>query len=418
MFNLGVFGIDHNSASFAIRKQIAFSIDEIKPALLRLHNSGIVQEVVILSTCNRTEVYCITQDMSFVINAICVIKNICSHNIINTHSYTYWGDDCVSHLFAVISGLKSMILGETQIVAQIKNAYHIAKTHNVVAKYLNGIFQMAFAVNRDIRNISAINCNTITMGAAIIKLIQANMNNYSKSNILFIGAGEMMREIIPYFKNLTNKITIANRNYEHAQLLMNIINANYIHINDIGQYIHEYNIIIACCSSDNIIIPYSLFIQNTIKNLTLIIDISMPLIVDDKIATIDNVKLLTIDDVATIVDVGHEKRNEAAKYAKVLIDDKLAQYHAWQHKQTLSSVIKNIYANADNIRADLLLDVKNQVQNMNLEANNNKMIDEILNNLTTKLTNKLLHMPITQFCNANQSTYPNINQVMQYLYDV
>ena len=111
--NLCVFGVDYHTASFDIRERLSFMQEDIPPALHRLHNAGVVREIIILSTCNRMEVYCITQDVEFVINSICEIKDICPRTVIKKCSYIYAGIDCVKHLFRVISGLESMKLGET-----------------------------------------------------------------------------------------------------------------------------------------------------------------------------------------------------------------------------------------------------------------------------------------------------------------
>ncbi len=171
MFKLGVFGIDYRSSSFEVRERMAFSFEEIPPALHRLHSAGIVREVIILSTCNRMEIYCVAKDMEFVMNSLCEIKNICPHSGIKKYSYMYTDMDCVKHLFRVTSGLESMVLGETEIVAQIKDAYNLSKSHNMISSTLTGLFQMALSVEKDVRNITEINNSAISMGHAIINLI-------------------------------------------------------------------------------------------------------------------------------------------------------------------------------------------------------------------------------------------------------
>ena len=166
-----VFGLNYATSDFMLREKLAFLSEDIPSVLQRLQNSGITKEIVVLSTCNRTEIYCITHDIDFVINAICDIQNVCPRTV-KKYSYVYSGENCVNHLFRVVSGLESMVLGETEIVAQVKDALNLAKKYNTVGTLLSIIFQMALAVEKDVRNVTAINNIAISMGSALVHLMQ------------------------------------------------------------------------------------------------------------------------------------------------------------------------------------------------------------------------------------------------------
>ncbi|MCC2645599.1 MAG: hemA, partial [Burkholderiales bacterium] len=221
MYQTFIFGLNYETADFEVREKLAFSRDEIPPALQRLQNSGITKEAFILSTCNRTEIYCITQDIDSVINAICDMQNVCPRTV-KKHSYLYSGEQCVNHLFRVVSGLESMILGETEIVSQTKTAVYLAKQYDCIGSVLIAIFHMAMEVEKDIRNITEINNIAISIGHAVANLVAVNVDDIGRQKILFIGAGDMMKQITPHFKNVKcRQKTIINRTLSNALSLAN-----------------------------------------------------------------------------------------------------------------------------------------------------------------------------------------------------
>ena len=412
MFLPFVFGLNYQSASFDIREKIAFSPTEIPNALHKLHSSGISKETFILSTCNRTEIYCVTQDIDFIINAICDIQNICPRTI-RQHSYIYSGVDCANHLFRVVSGLESMILGETEIVAQVKDAVNIAKTHNTMGSGLMGMFEMALSVEKDIRNKTEINNVAISMGRAIVNLITEKVHDLARKKILFIGAGQMMNKIAPHFLNIEfGQKTIVNRTLTNAQRLAKRANANALDLDKLPDIVNDYSVIVACCSVSQPILNINMFGGKIAADKPLlIIDLSMPLITDLELRKHANLSVLTIDDIAQIVDVGIEKRQIAATNAEILIDAKLIEYQNWQKKREISPMIKKLRDNAEEIRLNCLAIAEKQLQN-------GEPSNEVLHNLSVKLTNKLLHNPTVNLCAAENSLQTNVTELVNYLYDL
>jgi glutamyl-tRNA reductase len=412
MYKLWMFGLNYQSASFEIRERLAFSQERTHSVLTRLQNSGVAREVLILSTCNRTEVYCITQDIDFVVNAICDIQNVCPRTV-RRHSYIHSDLECASHLFRVVSGLDSMVLGETEIVAQVKTALQIAQQNRTALTELVGVFQMALAVEKEVRNKIEINNIAVSMGRAVVNLTIDYTLDLSNERVLFVGAGQMMNQIAPHFRDLEVKQkTIVNRTHEKARVLAKRVAADHRGLIDLPDIIDNYSVIVACCDAKSAILDEALF-KNRIpsKEPLLIIDLSVPLITDVKLRQYEHIKLLTIDDIAKIVDVGMEKRKLAALEAEGIIEAKLTEYQGWLKKRELSPLIKALRDNAEKARQELLIGAYRQLQN-------GENAVDVLNTLSLKLMNKLLHEPTVNLCSSVDNLQADLSSLVRHLYDL
>ncbi|MBP9742434.1 MAG: glutamyl-tRNA reductase [Burkholderiales bacterium] len=408
-----VFGLNYITAGFEIREKLAFSRDEIPETLQRLQSSGIAKEIIILSTCNRTEIYCITHDIDFLINAICDIQNVCPRTV-KKHSYVHSGIECANHLFRVVSGLESMVLGETEIVAQVKDALNLSNNKNCVGTQLLSIFQMALAVEKDVRNVTEINHIAISIGHALQNIVTINFDNLSQEKILFIGAGDMVQQIAPHFKNINfAQKTIVNRTLSKAENLATRINAKAFTLDILPSIINDYTIIIACSGLAKQLLTCD-SLDKAILNKTrklLIIDLSMPLITDLSIRNNMHIIVLTVDDIAQIVDVGLEKRKVAALEADSIINDKLVEYQNWLKKRELTPVIRALRDNADEIRQEVLLNAQKQLAN-------GESPDVVLRELSVKLTNRLIHNPTVNLCSSTNELQKELSGLVTYLYDL
>ena len=408
-----VFGLNYSTSGFEIREKLAFSREEIPSVLQRLQSSGVTREIVILSTCNRTEVYCITHDIDFVINAICDIQNVCPRTV-RKHSYVYEGEQCANHLFRVVSGLESMVLGETEIVAQVKDSLSIATEESSVGTILLSVFQMALAVEKDVRNATEINNIAISMGHALVNIVAVNFDDLSMQKLLFIGAGEMMQQVAPHFKNLKlAEKTIINRTLEKAEALSKRVNGSFLDLQVLPDIVNEYSIIIACSGGTRTILDNAILhksISDASKKL-LIIDLSMPLITNLALRKFTNIMVLTIDDIARIVDVGVEKRKIAAVEANNIINAKLKEYQNWLKKRGLTPVIRALRDNADEIRQDVLIQAQRQLENGEAPG-------QVLKAMSIKLTNRLLHGPTVNLCSSEDKLQSELAGLITYLYDL
>lgn len=406
-----VFGLNYETSGFEVREKLAFSREDIPAVLSRLQSSGITSEITILSTCNRTEIYCVTHDIDFVINAICDIQNVCPRTV-RKHSYVFEGADCANHLFRVVSGLESMVLGETEIVAQVKDALQIAKEQNSIGTLLSIIFQMALAVEKDVRNATEINNIAISMGHALINLVAVNFDDLAEQKLLFIGAGEMMQQVAPHFKNVNlAKKTIVNRTLVKAEVLSKRVNADFIDFEKLSDIVNDYSIIIACSGGNQVLDVDILKTRIQESKKLLVIDLSMPLITNLSLRKHENVIVLTIDDIAKIVDVGMEKRKIAAIEADTIIEEKLIEYQGWLKKRGLTPVIRALRDNADEIRKEVLSIAQRQLES-------GEAADNVLRELSIKLTNRLIHGPTVNLCGSTDKLQDELTGLVTYLYDL
>lgn len=380
-----IFGVNYQTASLELRNQLAFASDDIPYVLKRLISSGIAKEAVLLSTCNRTELYCIANDVNFVINALCDMHNICPRSI-RQHSYIYEDEQCAHHLFRVVSGLDSMVLGESEIVAQIKLAMDIALNSDSFGSTLAGLFQMALSVEKDVRSDTAINNVAISMGHAVVNYVEQHLPNLDNQNVLFIGAGQMMQQIVPHFSYLDlEKKLILNRTVDKAVELAKKIGAQADSLLNLPDVVNDYSVVVLCCASNTPIITKDL-LKNASFDKRLIIDLSMPLVVEKSLNQDQRLAILSIDDIASLVDVGLEKRKLAAIEAESIIANKIDDYRSWQRKRGFVPLIRQLRDQAEQLRLEALAVAEKQLSN-------GTSAPDVLSQLSVQLTNKLLHQP-------------------------
>jgi len=409
---LFVFGVDYKSSDFAIRERMAFSKDEIPQMLSKLRSLSLVTEAVILSTCNRTEIYCIARDIDLVINAIGEVKNLCPKTVIRKYCYIHNGADAVRHLFRVISGLESMVLGESEIVAQVKQAFQLSQSNNMIARNLTGVFQMALAVEKEIRSSTEINHVAISMGRAVANLVAVNYASLLADGVLFIGAGEMMSSVVPYFRNIpSTKCTIINRTLEHAQELATRIDAQAMPLDVLPKIVNDYGVLVVCCGGGILLTENILFDFLNKGRQLVIIDLSVPLVTDAYLKNYDNITVITVDDIARIVDVGIEKRKHLAMHAEAIIYNKLKEYQQWERKRGLSPVIRALRDKAEIIRSEVMADAKRQVAN-------GTEVEDVLQELSVRLTNKLIHAPTVNLCATEDIIEDDLVKLVNHLYEL
>lgn len=405
-----VFGLNYQTADFELRDRLAFASEEVSHVLKRLKKSGIVNEALLLSTCNRTELYCIAKDIDFVINSLCDMHSVCPRTVRN-HSYILHGEECAHHLFRVISGLDSMVLGETEIVAQIKVAMDLALESDSLGSQLSGLFQMALSIEKEVRYHTSINNVAISMGHAVANLVENTLDRLPNSKVLFVGAGQMMQQIAPHFNYLDlEQMTVVNRTLANAEVLAAKINANAVNLNSLPKIVADYAVLVLCCSSNQLLVDEGILateIENNIQKL--VIDLSMPLVIDKNLKNYQNIQLITVDDIAALVDVGIEKRKLAAAAAEEIISGKLDDYRAWQRKRGLSPLIKRLRDDSDSIRRESLAAAEKQL--LNGESPN-----DVMRQLSIQLTNRLLHMPTVKLCSSNEQLQDNLIDLVNYLY--
>ena len=385
---LFTFGINHQTAPLAVREQMAFNAESMEPALHDLIEQGAAKEATILSTCNRTEVYCSTQAPERIVNWLANYHQMEARDI-EPYLYTLPREQAVKHAFRVASGLDSMVLGEPQILGQMKQAVRCAEQAGTLGFLLHKLFQRTFSVAKDVRTQTEIGANLISMAAAV-KLAERIFPSISEQNVLFIGAGEMIELNAVHFAARTPKrITVANRTLDRAQKLARRINGHAILLNELPEQLAHHDIIVTCTASPLPILGKGM-VERALKarkhRPLFIVDLAVPRDVEAEVAELDDVFLYTVDDLAEVVRDGMDARQGAVHEAEVIIDSGVANFIHWMESREVVPTIRALRDNAERHR-------RHEMEKALRLLANGEDAEKVLESLSNGLTNKFLHAP-------------------------
>ena len=272
---------------------------------------------------------------------------------------------------------------------------------------------MALAVEKEVRNHTAINNVAISMGHAVVDYVSAYLDKLPNRNVLFIGAGQMMQQIAPHFVylDLGNKLVV-NRSVANAGLVAAKIGASVDSLSNLADVIDDYATVVICCASNSPLLTETMLQQDIIQNKSkLIIDLSMPLLVERGLKQHANIHLFTVDDIAKLVDVGLEKRKFAAVEAEGIIAAKLEDYHSWLRKRGFAPLIRKLREQAESIRLESLAAAEKQLLN-------GESPTEVLKQLSVQLTNRLLHNPTVNICASSGHQQDDLVNLLGHLYSL
>jgi glutamyl-tRNA reductase len=403
---LFTFGINHQTAPLAVREQIAFNVETMEPALHNLIELGAAKEATILSTCNRTEVYCSTQEPERIIKWLANYHQMESRDI-EPYLYALPREQAVKHAFRVASGLDSMVLGEPQILGQMKQAVRYAEKAGTLGFLLHKLFQRTFSVAKDVRTQTEIGANLISMAAAAVKLAERIFPSIAEQSVLFIGAGEMIELNAVHFAARTPKnITVANRTLERAQILARRINGHAITLNDLPEQLAHHDIIVTCTASPLPILGKGM-VERALKlrkhRPLFIVDLAVPRDVEMEVAELSDVFLYTIDDLAEVVRDGMDARQGAVQEAEVIIDSGVANFIHWMESREVVPTIRALRDNAERHR-------RHEVEKALRLLAKGDDASAVLESLSNGLTNKFLHAPtqtLNQLSAEERDTFLN-----------
>jgi len=389
--SLFALGINHQTASVALREKVAFSPDSLLDAYQQLLAQHNVLEAVIVSTCNRTEIYCHVEQESCqtVIDWFCTFHQIAESELIKS-LYCYHDEKAIQHLFRVSCGLDSLVLGEPQILGQIKQAFATAGQAKSVNKLLNRWFQHAFTVAKRVRTETQIGANAISVAFAAVCLAKQIFSDLSKSRVLLIGAGETIELVGKYLveHNVPN-ITIANRTLSRAMGLVEQFDAQAITLEEIPAHLSEADIIISSTASPLPIIGKGM-VESALKarrhQPMLFIDIAVPRDIEAQVAELRDAYLYSVDDLHGIIEGNKQARQEAAIEAEKIIEDCIVDFCHWLESLKAVESIRNYRSNSEQLRDQLLAKAL-------LSLENGADAQKVLKELSFKLTNKLIHHP-------------------------
>jgi len=393
-----ILGINHKTAPVALREKVAFSEDRLVAALRTLRQENGVAEVVILSTCNRTELYWAGSASGAELSQW--LERHHGNNLDLTASlYVHQESRAVEHAFSVASGLDSMVLGEAQILGQLKDAYRVAQQAGSTGPTLNKLFQAAFSAAKRVRSETRIGANAVSLASATVSLARRVYADLSAHNALLIGAGEMNALIARHFSSAgVKRMVIANRTLARAQTLAAQLDAHAVGLGDLEKELTEADIVISCTASAAPIISkraVETAIRARRRRPIFMVDMAVPRDIEPEVADLEDVYLFSIDDLQQLVDENRQQRELAAGGARLVINEEVAKYLAGARAHDAGPAIRALRRHADGIRQQTV----EQARRM-LAAG--KSSDEVIEYLAATLTNRLLHGPTQALRQASE----------------
>ena len=405
-------GINHHTAPLAVREQIAFDLTRLPQALHDLMRAKPVREAAILSTCNRTELYCAAEEPSAAVDWLAEYHALTPQNVA-PYLYSHPQRDAVRHMFRVASGLDSMVLGEPQILGQMKQAARVAEEAGTLGTVLNKLFQRTFAVAKEVRSTTAIGANIVSMAAASVHLSSRIFESLSEQKVLFIGAGEMIELCAAHFAGeKPQRITIANRTVERADVLASRFGGDAMRLDDLGMRLSEYDIIVSCTASPLPIIGLGM-VERALKarrhRPMVMVDLAVPRDIEAEVGKLDDVFLYTLDDLGQIVEQGIESRQAAVVEAEAIIDDRVENFLQWMETREVVPMIRALRDSAERAR-------RHEVEHALKMLHRGDDPAKVLEALSHGLTNKLVHAPTHALNQADGEERSEIARLVARIY--
>ena len=407
---LTAIGLNHQTAPLSIREKLAFAAATLPDAVRGLIESRAAAEAVILSTCNRTELYCVG-DAERVIEWLAEDQTL-SIDEIRPYLYTYGCSDTIRHAFRVACGLDSMVLGEPQILGQIKDAVRVAQEQAALDTWLNALFQKTFAVAKEVRTGTAVGENSVSMAAASVKMAEQIFPDVADLNVLFIGAGEMIELVATYFAAKNPKLmAVANRTLPRAQELCEKlgVNAEPHLLAELPAILHEYDVVVSSTASQLPIVGKGM-VERALRQRhhmpAFMLDLAVPRDIEEEVGELNDAYLYTVDDMMGIVQQGREARQKAAAEAEVMVSQKVAEFIDWQKSRQSVPLIRALRDEGERARRQVLENAMKQLAK-------GTPPEEVLERLSVQLTNKLLHSPTRTLNKAGANDSDLVEAVAQ-----
>lgn len=393
-------GINHNTASVELREKVAFGPDKLSQALSDIKQVEGIEGGVILSTCNRTELYCdvSAKDEAALVNWLTEFHQV-EPSELRSSLYVHRDTKAISHLMRVSCGLDSLVLGEPQILGQVKQAFADAKSHQSVNTSIEKLFQKGFSVAKRVRTETDIGGSAVSVAYAACTLAKHIFESLANSTVLLVGAGETIELVAKHLSsNGCTKMIVANRTRERALGLANEFGAEVIALNEIPEHLAKADIVISSTASPLPIIGKGM-VETSLSarkhQPILLIDIAVPRDIEAQVGDLDDAYLYTVDDLQSIVDSNIEQRRAEAVQAEAIVKQESTVFMDWHRSLKSVNGIREYRDNAHEIRKQLL---EKGMQALASGADPEKVLTELSN----KLTNKLIHSPTQAMQQAAQ----------------
>jgi glutamyl-tRNA reductase len=386
--SLFALGLNHNTAPLAVRERVVFHVERIREALGEIKRH-LASEAAILSTCNRTELYLAAEKPAAVAQWLAQYHRL-EPSELQRYLYTLPREQAVRHAFRVASGLDSMVLGEPQILGQMKEAARTAESAGTLGTVLHKLFQRTFAVAKEVRSTTSVGAASVSMAAAAVKLAARIFPSLKDQKVLFIGAGEMIELCATHFAAQgPTRLTVANRTLERAEKLAHRFNGHAIELKALADQLHEYDIVVSSTASSLPILGKGLVeraLRARRRRPMFMVDLAVPRDIEQEAGELDDVFLYTVDDLADIVSANLDSRRSALEQAEAIIDTQVGQFMHWMQARESVPLIRALREQGEQARLE-------ELERALRHLRRGDDAGAVLEALSHGLTNKLLHAP-------------------------
>ncbi len=411
--SLVVVGINHRTAPVEVRERVVFEPGRIPDALEQLRSLPDVLESVIVSTCNRTELYCVTEsagpeELGAWLQRYHGLGTPLRHSL-----YHHDDQKAVAHAFAVASGLDSMVIGEPQILGQLKDAYRVAQESGTTGPVLNRLFQSAFSVAKRVRTETKIGANAVSVASAAVAMARTVFASFDNRTALMVGAGETIALAARHlYADGLRRMIIANRSIERARELAAEFHGYAISLDDIPNHLKEADIVVASTAAPHTIITRSMTeqaLRARKRRPMFMVDIAVPRDIDADIADLEDVYLFTVDDLQSVVNDNLEGRRQAAREAGELIEAEVERFAHLLRTRDAEPLIRRLREEAERTKQHTLEQARQMLAHGKSQA-------DVLNFLANTLTNRLIHAPSQRLRDAAETGDGDVVETIAQIY--
>lgn len=409
-------GINHKTAPVALREKLAFAPEQVPEALQQLSATLRLADAVILSTCNRTELYFSgnAEQSEQVLQWLAQFHQLNLAEL-QQHLYLYRDQDAVQHLMRVAAGLDSLVLGEPQILGQVKQAYNQSRQAGSINPQFERLFQKTFAVAKEVRTETDIGANAVSVAFAAVTLAKQIFGKLEKVRVLLIGAGETIELVAKHLTEQGAKqLSVANRTYERAEALARQFDAQVLTLSQVPARLADADIVISSTASTLPIVGKGM-VEQALKlrkhKPMFLVDLAVPRDIEQQVAELEDAYLYTVDDLQSIVAQNLNNRQHAAEQAGLMIANGAADFQQWLQLQDKADWLRDYRQRCEQVKDELLARAQNQ-----LAAGQDP--EKVLAELATKLSNRLMHSPTRAIRQLLQSDQPEASELVKVLVDL
>jgi len=412
-------GVNHHTAPLAIRERVAFGPDILPKALADITGAGsgghaLAREAAILSTCNRTEIYCNTPSSDAVTDWLAGFHGLPAKDV-KPYLYRLPGPEAANHAFRVASGLDSMVLGETQILGQMKQAVEKAQDAGTLGLLLNKLFQRTFSVAKEVRTATEIGANTVSMSAAAVSLAERIFPSIAEQSVLFIGAGEMIELVATHFAARNPKrLMVVNRTLDRARELADRFGGEAAALTNLPDFLAEFDILVTSTASPLPIVGLGL-VERAIKarrhRPMFMVDLAVPRDIEAEVGELDDIFLYTVDDLGAVIRAGHDSRQSAVVQAETIISAHVHEFMHWIDTRKTVPVIRSLRDHGERLR-------RHELEKAHKALTRGDSPEQVLDALSRSLMNKLLHEPSHALNLAGDTDRDELARLVSRLYNL